>query len=160
MITALISLFSGLFSGVVPEILKEIKDSRAHKREIEFLALNQKLALERAAHEASVKIEETRSNQAIADIQSYEKQFDSLMRQAMTPIGIGWIDGFNAIIRPATALVFLVLFAIAIICFIFGIVNDSAFGATLGALFQEAMMGVIGFMFGNRAISSRIAKTA
>ena len=69
MLTALISAVTGLFSGAVPEIIKEVRDSRAHAREVEFLRVNQELALQRAQYEASVKIEEARSNAMLADVQ-------------------------------------------------------------------------------------------
>jgi hypothetical protein len=161
MITALISLAGGLFSAAAPEFIKEIRDSRAHKREIEFLALNQKLALERAAHEASIKIEEMRTNAITAEIQANEKSFDALMQQAMTPVGIGWIDGLNSAVRPLTAIAFMGLFAVALLAYIFGFgASDPAFGSAMGALFTEMMQAVVAFMFGARAISSRIAKTA
>ena len=161
MITALISAITGLLSGAAPELLKEVRDTRAHKREIEFLQLNQKLALERAAHEASVKIEETRSNATIAEIQANEKQFEALMRQAMTPVGIGWIDGLNAVVRPITAIVFMFLFAVGVLAFIFGFgAQEASFGTVLGGLFAEAIQAVLGFMFGSRAIRSAMPKAA
>ena len=45
MITALISAVAGLVSGIVPDVLKEVKETRAHNREIEFTKLNHQLAL-------------------------------------------------------------------------------------------------------------------
>lgn len=161
MITALISLFSGLFSGVVPEILKEVKDSRAHRREIEFLQVNQKMALERAQYEASVKIEESRTNAAVAEIHANEESFKALMQQAMTPVGIGWIDGLNAVVRPLTAIAFMVLFAVALLAYIFGFgAAEPGFGSAMGALFTEMMQGVVAFMFGARAVKSAMPKAA
>lgn len=160
MITALISAVTGLLSAVVPEVLKEVKDTRAHKREVEFLQLNQALALERAKYETSIKIEESRSNQTIAEIQAQEKQFEALMRQAMTPVGIGWIDGFNALIRPLTAAVFMIVFAAAVTAFVFGFVANEAFGSSLALLFGEAMQATLGFMFGSRAVKSMLPKAA
>lgn len=161
MITALISLIGGLFSATIPEILKEVKDTRAHKREIEFLALNQKLALERAAHEASIKIEEMRTNAITAEIQANEKSFDALMRQAMTPVNIPWIDGLNAVVRPITAIVFMGLFAVALLAFVFGFgATDAGFSSALGALFTEMMQAVMGFMFGARAVKSAMPRAA
>lgn len=161
MITALISLVSGLFSGVLPEVVKEIKDTRAHGREMEFLQLNQKLVLERAAHETAVKIEETRTNREIAEIQENERNFESLMRQAMTPVGIGWIDGLNAAVRPLTAIAFMLLFVVGVSAFIFGFgTQDASFATAMSGLFSEAIQATLGFMFGSRAIRTVMPKAA
>jgi hypothetical protein len=160
MLTALISAIAGLFSATLPEILKEVKDTRAHKREVEFLQINQKLALERAQYEASVKIEDVRANATIAEIQANEHNFDALMRQAMTPIGIGWIDGLNAVVRPITAIAFMLLFAVGTFAYIFGMASNEAFASVMAGLFNEAMLGTLGFMFGSRAVRSAMPKAA
>lgn len=161
MITALISALAGLFSATAPEFLKEFRDTRAHTREIEFLQINQKLALERAQWEASVKIEEQRSNATIADIQSQEQNFNALMRQAMTPIGVPWVDTLNSVVRPLTAVVFMLLFAVGVLAFIFGFgAQDAGFGTAMSGLFSEAIQATLGFMFGSRAVASRMPKAA
>lgn len=161
MLTALISAIAGLFSATLPEVLREVKDTRAHSREIEFLQINQKLALERAAYETSIKIEEAHATSVVAEIQADEKNFDALMRQAMTPIGIGWIDGLNAAVRPITAIVFMVLFAVGVLTFLFGIgAHDAGFATTMSGLFSEAIQATLGFMFGSRAIKSAMPRAA
>jgi hypothetical protein len=160
MITALISAFAGLVSGVVPDVMKEIKDTRAHSREIQFLELNQKLALERSAHETSVKIEDARAKQAVAEIEAGEKQFQVLMAQAMQPTGIAWVDGLNAAIRPVTTIVFLVLFAVGLVAYTFGFSTNDAFGAQMTALFGEAITAVMGYMFGFRSYRTMQPKGA
>lgn len=161
MITAAVSAILGLFSASAPELLKEFRDTRAHSRELEFLQINQKLALERAQYEASVKIEENRTNAVIADIQNQEKNFDALMRQAMQPIGIGWIDGLNAAVRPLCAIAFMGLFAVGVLAFIFGFgSHDVGFGTAMTGLFSEAIQATLGFMFGSRAIRMAMPKAA
>lgn len=161
MITALVSAIAGLFSAAAPEILKEVRDTRAHGRELEFLQINQKLALERAQWEASIKIEEQRSHAVVADIQSQEQNFEALMRQAMTPIGVAWVDSLNAVVRPLTAVVFMLLFAVGVLAFIFGFGADNAgFGTAMSGLFSEAIQATLGFMFGSRAIRTAIPKMA
>lgn len=160
MITALISAVTGLLSGVVPDVMKEIKDTRAHAREVEFLQINQKLTLERAQYEASVKIEEAQSKQAVAEIEANEKQFQSLMQQAMQPTGVPWIDTLNSAIRPITALVFLALFAGGLMSYTMGLTMNDAFGATLTGLFGEGMTAVIAYMFGYRSYKTVLPKGA
>ena len=152
MITALISAVTGLFSGIVPDIMKEIRDTRAHSREIEFLQINQKLALERVAHEASVKIEESNAKQTIAEIEANEKQFQQIMAQAMQQTGVEWIDMLNAAIRPITAALFMLLFAGGLATYWFGVSTpNDAFAAAMSGLYGEMMMGVIGWFFGFRS---------
>lgn len=160
MITALISAVTGLLSGVVPDVMKEIKDTRAHKREVEFLQINQKLALERAQHEASVKIEEARSREAVAEIEANEKQFQAMMAQAMQPTGVAWVDTLNAAIRPLTSIIFLILFAGGLVAYTFGITANDAFGATMTGLFGEAVTAVLGYMFGFRSYRTMQPKGA
>ena len=160
MLTALISAITGLLSGVVPDVMKEIKDTRAHKREVEFLQLNQQLVLERARHEASVKIEEAQSQQAVAEIAANEKQFQALMSQAMTPTGVPWIDTMNAAIRPITSIVFILLFAGGLVAYTAGLTSNDAFGASMTGLFGEAITAVIGYMFGYRSYKTVLPKGA
>ena len=160
MFTALISAITGLLSGVVPDVMKEIKDTRAHTREIEFLKLNNELALQRAAAEAGAKIEEAQSKQTIAEIEANEKQFQSLMAQAMQPTGIPWIDTMNAAIRPITSIVFIVLFAGGIIAYSLGLLNNDAFGVTMTGIYAEAVMAVLGYMFGYRSYKTVLPKGA
>ena len=158
MFTALISAITGLLSGVVPDVMKEIKDSRAHTREIEFLRLNNELALQRATAEAGARMEEAQTKQTIAEIEANEKQFQSLMAQAMQPTGIGWIDSLNAAIRPITAAVFMFLFAAGVVTYSLGFMNNDAFGATMSALYGEMMLGVIGWFFGYRSYKTVLPK--
>lgn len=151
MITALVSAVTGLLSGVVPDVMKEIKDTRAHSREIEFLRLNNELALQRATAEAGAKIEEASSKSMVAEIEANERQFQALMSQAMAPTGIGWIDGLNAAIRPMTSVILMLLFAVGIVAYTFGIANNDAFGAQMTVLFGESITAVMGYMFGFRS---------
>jgi hypothetical protein len=71
MITALISAITGLVSGVAPDLLKEFRETRAANREMEFLKLNNQLALERAKLEAGMKLEESHSAQLMAEAHRY-----------------------------------------------------------------------------------------
>jgi hypothetical protein len=155
MITALVSAVTGILSGLAPDLLKEFKESRAHKREIEFTTLNHQLALERAKMEVSAKLEESREDSFRAEVSAAKEQLiTAITVQGSYHTGIAWIDGFNALIRPMTALIFVFMFAVGLCGYSFGLVHNDAFGTSLIALFSEAVQAVIGFMFGARAVAS------
>lgn len=154
MITALISALTGLFSGVLPDLIKEIKETRAASREVEFLKLNHQLTIERAKLEAGAKLEESYSQQMIAEINATKEQIVSIITAQSHATGIAWIDGFNALIRPLTALAFVAVFVAVLGGASFGLTKDPAFGTAMVPLFSEGIMAVLGFLFGYRSISS------
>lgn len=154
MITALISALTGLFSGVLPDLIKEIKETRAASREVEFLKLNHQLTIERAKLEAGAKLEESYSQQMIAEINATKEQIISIVTAQSTATGIIWIDGFNALIRPLTAFAFVAVFVSVIGGASFGLTKDPAFSSALVPLFSEGIMAVLGFLFGYRSVAS------
>jgi hypothetical protein len=154
MLTALFSAITGLLSGVVPDILKEIKDSRAASREITFLKLNHELTLERAKVEAGAKLEESHSQRITAELNATKEQIVAIVTAQAHATGIMWIDGFNALIRPLTALTFIGLFAIALGSYSLGFTHDAAFGSAMTGLFSEGILATLGFTFGYRSVSS------
>jgi hypothetical protein len=155
MITALISAITGLLSGVVPDLLREFKDTRAHARELEFTRLNHQLALDRVKLEVGAKLEESQSQMFMAEVAAAKESLvAAITAQASYKTGVAWIDGFNALVRPTTALVFVFMFAVGLCGYSFGLVHNDAFGTQLVALFGEAVQAVIGFMFGSRAVAS------
>jgi len=151
MITALVSAITGLISGVVPDVLREVRDTRAAQRELQFLKLNHELAMARASAEASVKLEEDRSAVISEEIRAVRDQVVSIVENQFKPTGVKWIDALNSFIRPATSLGLMFLFVVGIIGYMFGIVENNAFGAQMTILFGEAISAVLGFMFGYRA---------
>lgn len=154
MITALISAITGLLSGVVPDVLKEIKDTRQATREIEFLKLNHELTLARAKAEAGARLDEAQVTSLTTQIVASKEQLLAVIAAQSQATGIAWVDAFNALIRPTTALVFVMMFAVGLCGYSFGFVNNDAFGASMTSLFAEAIQAVLGFMFGARAVST------
>lgn len=155
MITALISAITGLLSGVVPDVLKEVRETRAHRRELEFTQINHQLALERAKLEVSAKLEESQEQRMMAEISAAKEQLVAAITvQGAYNTGIRWIDGLNALLRPTTALVFVFMFAVGLCGYSFGLVHNDAFGTALISLFTEAVQAVLGFMFGARAVAT------
>lgn len=154
MLTALFSAITGLISGIVPDLLKEVRESRAASREMEFLKLNHQLTLERAKLEAGAKLEESHSQQLIAEIAATKEQIIAIVSAQSQATGILWIDGFNALIRPFTALMFVMMFAIGLCGYSFGLTHNDAFGAAMTGMFSEAILATLGFIFGYRSVSS------
>jgi hypothetical protein len=154
MITALISALTGLASGIVPDVLKEVRDSRQATREMQFLRLNHELTLERAKAEAGARMDEAEMSMLTASIQATKEQIVAIVQEQARPTGIAWIDGFNALVRPTTAIIFVLMFAVGLCSYSFGIVQNDAFGVTLTTLFGESMQAVLGFMFGARAVAT------
>lgn len=153
MITALVSAITGLVSGIVPDILKEVRDSRQASREMEFLKLNHQLTLERAKAEAGARLDEAEINMLTASIAATRDQIVAIVTEQAKPTGIAWIDGFNALLRPTTALIFVLMFAIGLCGYSFGLVHNDNFGLVMSGLFAEAIQAVLGFMFGARAVA-------
>ena len=153
MITALISAITGLLSGIVPDVLKEVKDTRQASREMEFLKLNHQLTLERAKAEAGARLDEAQVNMLTQQIAATKEQIVAIVTEQAKPTGVAWIDGFNALIRPFTALVFVMMFAVGLCGYSFGFVHNDAFGTALTGLYTEAVMAILGFLFGYRSVA-------
>lgn len=165
MITALISALTGLLSGVVPDILKEVRDSRAHKREIEHLELQSRLQLERDKADAQAKIRQADASIAVADADYAKAAMQAIMEAQSKPTGVPWLDALNAFVRPATALMMMVLFMWTAAIFVSGVMDAYAAGkiatemalATViwNSMLGEAIMAVLGFLFGYRSTVKR-----
>lgn len=155
MLVALFSAITGLISGVVPDILKEVKETRAHKREVEFTQINHQLALERAKLEVSAKLEESQEQRMMAEVTAAKDQLIAAITvQGAYATGIRWLDGFNAFIRPATALAFVAVFMAVVVGSAFGFTQNEAVGTATITLFGDGFMAVMGFLFGYRSVSS------
>ena len=151
MITALVSAITGLISGIVPDVLREIRDTRAAQRELQFLKLNHELAMARASAEANVKLEEDRSAVISEEIRAVRDQVVSIVENQFKPTGVKWIDALNSFIRPATCIAFMIMFIVGVAGYSFGIIENNAFGSTMTALFGESVMATLGFLFGYRS---------
>ena len=68
MITSLISAIVGLISGIVPDAIKEFTAGRAHTREVEFLKLQNEMAIQRSKTESEDKLREAHEGELAAGI--------------------------------------------------------------------------------------------
>jgi len=157
MLTALFSAITGLISGFLPDLMKEVRETRAASREMEFLKLNHQLTLERAKLEVSAKLEESHEQRLMAEIAATKEQIVAIVAAQAAPTGIAWIDGFNSLIRPFTAMMFVLMFSIGLIGYSFGLTHNDAFGAAMTGMFSEAILATLGFIFGYRSTIKKAA---
>jgi hypothetical protein len=164
-ITALISLISGLVSGSLPKLLdfwgKSIDFKQELKvRELEFKFRDQdhKWAMERAAAEAELKLNESYYDALTEEGKATREQMAEMIRQQFEPTGVLWIDCFNSLIRPVTALFVIVLFFMAVTSYIFGNTTmNPDFGKEMATLFSFMVEGMVSFIFGYRAVPKPVA---
>jgi len=163
MITALVSSVLGIVGGLVPDIFKEIRDSREHARELERMDRTAEIQLKMLERQTDGKLAEIEAGVAVEEMRAFRAQMTSIYKQ-QAPTGIRWVDGFNALIRPATAAALMCLFV-----FIAGAYAWSMIGAIdlsipddwgrlaqalWGSMVGEAIQAVLGYLFGFRSTAA------
>lgn len=164
MITALVSSVLGIVGGLVPDIFKEIRESREHGRELERMDRTAEIQLKMLDKQTDGKLAEIEAGVAVEEMRAFRAQMNNIYKQQ--PTGIKWIDGFNALIRPATAAALMGLFV-----FIAGAYAWSLMGAIdlsipddwgrlakalWGSMVGEAIQAVLGYLFGYRTTSAAV----
>ena len=160
MLTALISLISGLVSGILPDLVKEFRESRQSSRERAFLKEQHERELERIRADADVKIRESEFALATAEATAYKDSLAAVLEQANKPTGNAFIDGFNAVLRPTMVSGIMILFFWIAIVYVHGVMaqygagkltvvalNDAVWGSIVG----ESIIATIGYLFGYRS---------
>jgi hypothetical protein len=146
MITALVSAITGLVSGIVPDVIKEIRDSRDHAREREFLEMQNRHYLERIRVEANSKVHEGQVEMLAEEVRASRDAMVAAITQPPHLSGVPWIDSFNAALRPLTVVFILAVFGGCVLG-----MSDALEPATASALVAGAIEAVLGFLFGYRA---------
>ena len=146
MLTAIASGFFGLASSLVPDVLKEIRESRDHTRETAFLKLQHQLAMERADREMTGKMHEHDATTLVEETRAWKEHLTAIVEAQSKPTGIAWIDGLNSALRPATAAVFIITIPILVLGFSEAIPRE-----VFAPLYVEAIQAVLGFVFGYRS---------
>lgn len=163
MITALVSNLLGFVGGVLPNILEELKASREHTREMERMKfdLESKQALLKAG--LDVKLAEIDAESFRDQMRSLGDQMRSIY-ETQKPIGIPWIDGFNALIRPLACSMIITMFCVTAVMYFLAILTqfgnglvdlDQAAKLIWNSLLGEAIQGVLGYLFGYRSAVKR-----
>lgn len=159
MLTALISLVSGLVTGVVPELLKEFRESRDARRERDFLKLQHDLEMERLKAGTEDKMREAEANLVAEELRAFREHLTTIIETQGRPTGIVWIDGFNALLRPLACTGIILLFFWVAAVYTSGIVAQYGAGAmsvdalnqaVWGSIVGEGILAVLGFLFGYR----------
>ena len=169
MIVSLISSALGMLGGLLPDIFKEIRDSREHDRELERMDKQAELQVKLLQHQTDAKLAEIEGNVYVEEMRAFKQQMKSIY-EAQKPTGIAFVDGFNAMVRPTTAALIMVLFVLTAGVFIFGVTEKMMAGSVTpeqaavviwGSLVGRAIEGVLGFLFGYRCtknLASRFRK--
>lgn len=160
MIVSLVSSLLGMAGGLLPDIFKEIRESREHTRELERMDKQADLQIKLLEHQTDAKLAEIEGNVMVEEMRAFRDQMTAIYEQ-QKPTGIRWVDGFNALIRPTTAALLMLMFVAIAGVYAWGIVSKTdwsqassmtAAATTLwGSLVGEAIQAVLGYLFGYRS---------
>lgn len=166
-LTALISTLLGFLGGALPDVLREVRDSRNHARELEFLKAQHDMQLERARMEAGSKLREAEAGVVAEEVRAMREHLTAIIEAQAKPTGIAWIDGFNAVLRPAATLLILVLFMATAGAFVASVLAQYRTGGIgsaqdlaqviWGSMIGTAFEGVLGYLFGYRSARKQSA---
>ncbi|MEP3246268.1 MAG: hypothetical protein ABJN40_05635 [Sneathiella sp.] len=159
MITALVSSLLGAFSGLLPDLFKEVRESREHARELERMDRTAALQLKMLEAETEAKLAAIDGNLVVEEMRAFGKQMEHIYL-AQKPVQIPFVDGFNAMIRPTTASLIMLMFVITASVYIFGVIELMSAGELTvmsaaqmiwASMIGEAIQAVLGFLFGYRS---------
>lgn len=164
MLTAAVSTILGMIGGALPDVIKEVRDTRNATREREFLRLQHTLTLEAAKVTADAKLREIDASVFVEEAKAFREHLTAILESQNRPTGIVWIDGFNAILRPACVALIMVLFMMTAVPFVWAVIGQYADGklssdvmaATIwSSLVGESILAVMGYLFGYRSTAKR-----
>lgn len=158
MITALISSGLGLLGGLLPDIFREIRDSREHGRELERLDKQAELQVRLLSHKTDAKLAEIEGNVFVEEMRAFRAQMSEIYK-SQAPIGVRWVDGWNACLRPFASTIIILLFTWIAALFVWGMYFDRPHLADVstlvwGSLVGEAIQAVLGYLFGYRSTAA------
>jgi len=160
MITAIVSSVLGMLGGIIPDVVSEVKSAAAHKRELELLKVQTELQLKLVAAQGDARFEETQLSLITQETQNFREHLADIVKAQFAPTGVLWVDVLNSVIRPATALLVMVMFFCVAAIFSAGVIESFLDGkieaATMasilwGSMIGEATQAVLGFLFGYRS---------
>lgn len=151
--SALLTFLGGsAFRAIWGEASAWLQKRQDHKHELEAMRMQGELdAAQHERQQAAIKLQaelgvKTIQVQADADVARADAEgFYTAFAAAQKPSGIGWVDAFNALIRPLIAFICIVLWVRAL--------NEAGF--VLTDWDREIICGVFGFWFANRVIANR-----
>jgi len=153
MISSVISFLGGsAFRMIWGEVSAFVKARQDHKHEIALLGVQAQLesaAFERNQSALKLQAElgiKTIQVQAEADLERIDATgFYSAAEAAMRPVGVPWVDAFNAAIRPSAAA----------ICLLLWVFELAVAGWVMGEWDQMLVATILGFFFADRGLAKR-----
>lgn len=157
---SLVSSILGLVSGIVPDIVSEVKSANSHKRELEMLSKQADLQMQLVKAQGDARWEETQLSLYQQEAEAFKEHLTEIVRAQFAPTGVTWVDVLNSLIRPLTAfLIMLMFFGVATV-FTLGTIESFTSGqisaetmATViwSSIVGDAVQAVLGFLFGYRS---------
>lgn len=121
--------------------------------------------MERLEKNADMKIREAETAYAVEEMKAFASQLTTIIENQAKPSGYRWIDGFNALVRPAvSAGVMFLFFAVSFVYttalvsqFMKGTIDANTLSvAVWGSMVGEGIQAVLGFLFGYK-IKTRLS---
>jgi hypothetical protein len=163
-LTGLFALISGALTGVVPRVITYLEKRQDHKHELEFLRLQHELQMQRQAAGTEDKLREIEAQTIAEEFRAMSEHLTKIIEVQARPSGFRWIDGWNALLRPAATTGIIVLYlwiastytGAIIGAFLVGKMSVGDFGnAVFNTLIGESIVAVLGFLFGYRGTIKR-----
>lgn len=164
MITAALSTLLGMLGGVLPDIMKEVRDSRNATREIEHMRTQAELQLKVAQANADSRLREIDANVFVEEAKAFREHLAAILESQAKPTGILWVDAFNALLRPVCVTLIMMIFTVGAMLLTFAAVGqfwsglldaDAAVKMIFGGLVGESILATLGFLFGYRSAAKR-----
>lgn len=175
MITALISAAFGALNALLPDLMgffkkKQDMEERQRERAHELAMLDKTADIQ--VRLGQQRLEEARVTSDLAAIQTelagFYTQLKAIYAQ-QAPLGVKWVDAWNACLRPAAVTLILVVFAIGIVIYEVSILvlwwkgmipGGDMINAMFTGLVGEAIQAVLGYLFGYRGTNAARAYVA
>ena len=139
----IVSAILGFFSSLIPQTLKIYQDVKDKEHELKVLDIQAELQRQGRYD----RLEEIAIEQDVSQQTAMYRTFYS---------GIGWIDGFNALVRPVITFSFFGLY-VYIKYMQFGYVSEADYLTVYNVLWgvedQALFSSIIAFYFGNRTFN-------
>lgn len=146
MITALVSGVFGLASGILPDLMKEIRETRESSREMQLMQMQHQHQMALLEKQANAKAVDADAAATVEDIKAFATATSEAIRAGAQKTDIWWVDAANAILRPLTTIILLFILVMVALGYSNAIAPEA-----FSALLIEAMLAVLGYIFGYRA---------
>ena len=159
--TGIVSMLLGMVSAAIPKAfdyaekrLTFAQEMKIREHEAQLRIREQEFALKAQTVAADAKMQESFYDAVAAENQAAREQLAEALAQIVKPTGYVIIDALNAAIRPVTTVFLLLMFALALVSWMFGVGSVNAeFGKQLGTLFAFSVECVLFFIFGARQVA-------